>query len=672
MNRNQNPKGSWLLLLVLGSIVVMLALIPALMPAPTNEPKATTISESELIKAVNSKPSTVVKLEFVEKTVKATRADGTVTISAVPDETGRQDLRKMAQTQNIAFDSTTPPPPGTSSGDGGFLANLLPILILAGLGFLLLRFLSSRMGGPGGNMPFTKHKGRRVNPADASKDPNAKPKPVVTFANVTGQVEAKEELREVVQFLKHPEDFADVKATVPRGVLLIGPPGTGKTLLARAVAGEAGVPFFSIAGSEFIELFVGVGAGRVRDLFKEVRDAAPSILFIDELDAVGRMRGTGLGGGSDEREQTLNQILVEMDGFTNDPSAPPVVVLAATNRPDVLDAALLRPGRFSRQVVVDMPDFHGRKATLELYMKDKPVSPTLDYDFFARAMAGMSQADIANVCNEAAILSARRRELQRRQGKPVDKLEINADDVEKAISKQQFGPERKSMVLTREQRENTAVHESGHAIAHYVESNGDIPQKITIVPTTRALGYVQLLHKANQMTQTKKEAEAFIVMALAGRAAQMKVLDACDTGASNDFKQAWGIARRMVAEWGMSRLGVIHAPLGEEHPFLGKTLSDGPAVSPALMQEIEAATREIIQACGERTNAIIAQHEGAIRKMTEILLDRETILGPELKAILDDLTAQERASSVDAQPSATTQDAPELAAKPTDSGKTLE
>jgi cell division protease FtsH len=422
--------------------------------------------------------------------------------------------------------------------------------------------------------------------------------------------------------------------------LLIGPPGTGKTLLARAVAGEAGVPFFSIAGSEFIELYVGVGAGRVRDLFNEVRANAPSILFIDELDAVGRMRGTGLGGGSDEREQTLNQILVEMDGFTNDPSAPPVVVLAATNRPDVLDSALLRPGRFSRQVVVDMPDFEGRKATLKLYMRDKPVTPVLDYDFFARAMAGMSQADIANVCNEAAILSARRRELQRRQGKPVSKLEITAEDVEKAISKQQFGPERKSMVLSLEQRTNTAVHESGHAIAHYEETKGEIPQKITIVPTTRALGYVQLLHKANQMTQTKQEAEAFIVMALAGRASQMKLLGACDTGASNDFKQAWNIARRMVAEWGMSDLGFIHAPLGEEHPFLGKTLTESPSVSQALMQEIEAETRKIIQKCGKRADEIIVKHEATIRQMTEILLDRETILGPELKEMLDNLTKQ--------------------------------
>lgn len=621
--------GTALLWLVLGG-----AILVAMLPAPDAQTKPTPMPQSELFAVMTAQPAQVAKLQFEGSTVRSTMIDGSVKLTSVPDEVTREELRKLALAHHLQFDSNAP----AADGGGSLLGSLLPMLLLGVVGFFVLRFIMGS-GAGGGGLPgsnFIKHKGKRVNPADLAKANATK------FKDVTGQVEAKQELAEVVQFLKHPEDFKDVKATVPTGVLLVGPPGTGKTLLARAVAGEAGVPFFHVAGSEFIQMFVGVGASRVRDIFKEAREAAPSIMLIDELDAVGRMRGTGMGGGSDEREQTLNQILVEMDGFSKDPDAPPVVVLAATNRPDVLDAALLRPGRFSRQVVVDLPDFDGRKATLELYLKDKPLAPGVNYDFFASATSGMSQADIANIANEAAILSARRRAELRQKGAVDVKLEITAEDLDRAIAKQQFGPERRSLVLSLETRHNTAVHESGHAIAHYAMTNGEIPRKITIMPTTRALGYVQLLAKANQSTQTKEECLAFIVMALAGRAAQMHVLKACDSGASNDFKQAWNVSRKMVAEWGMSDLGVLCAPLGEEHPFLGKTLTESPAVSQALLQEIEAETRKIIGQCQKQTDAIIVKHEQAIRQMSEILLARETILGPELKELLDKLTSEEQ------------------------------
>lgn len=617
---SKSPLGTGLLYLVFGVLIAVVLL--------AGDPVNNVTPESEIFKAVAASPATVKHLHFEGNTVEVKMTDGTVKTSNLPDATDREELRKAARQHNIDFDSAKP-------SSGGFLAIVMALLPMILMGLLLVFILRLFMGGGGGmGQGFVKHKGKRVLPEQQKR---------VTFDDVKGQHEAKLELQEVVQFLRDPADFHEVGATIPAGALLIGPPGTGKTLLARAVAGEANVPFFSISGSEFIEMFVGVGAGRVRSLFAEVKAAAPAILFIDELDAVGRQRGAGVGGGNDEREQTINQILTELDGFSQNPPEKPIVVLAATNRPDVLDPALLRPGRFSRQVVVDRPDFHGRLDTFKLYLRNKPLADNVDLEFFAHATAGMSQADIANVCNEAAILAARRKDAQRKAQlagsvEPIDPARITPHDIDSAIAKQQFGPERKSMVLTREQRMNTAVHESGHAIAHYEMSGGEIPRKITIVPTTRAAGYVQLLNKANQMTDTREELIAYIVMALAGRTSQMKILKACDTGASSDYKQAWTIARKMVAEWGMSNLGVIHAPIGEDHPFLGRTIAEAPSVSQKLLEEIDAETRRIITECQQRADEIIAKHEQHIRTMSELLLQRECILGPELKQILDDMT----------------------------------
>jgi cell division protease FtsH len=579
------------------------------------------MSESELYRALRDKPESVQRLVFEGQSVLVYRSADSYTEVTVPDEASRAELKKVANEKNVNYDSNPEPKPSMMLS---LLFSLLPMILMVALFIFFFRMMKNgAAGGQAGT--FAKHKGRKFEPANGR----------ITFSDVKGQTEAKEELGEVVQFLRDAGSFKEVGAKIPRGVLLIGPPGTGKTLLARAVAGEAGVPFYSISGSEFVEMFVGVGAARVRDLFEEVKRNAPAIVFIDELDGVGRQRGAGLGGSNDEREQTLNQILVEMDGF--DQSGPPVIVIAATNRPDVLDPALLRPGRFSRQVTVERPDNDGRLATLEHYLKGKPVEEGLDLDFFARATQGMSQADIANICNEAALFAARRKSQGVLAGilRRADKALITADDLDKAISKQQFGAERTSMRLDEDHRINVGVHEAGHAVAHWKMSGGDMPRKITIVPTTRAAGYVQLLLKANQMTQTYEECFGFLVMALAGRTAQVKLLNRSDTGASNDFQQAWNLARRMVAEWGWSDLGVIHAPLGEEHPFLGRSIGEAPHVSQRLMEQIEDETQKLIKKAQEQADAIIDEYKDAILHVKDILLERETILGPEFVAVME-------------------------------------
>jgi cell division protease FtsH len=582
------------------------------------------ITESEVYSLVTNSPEKVKQLQFEGQAV-------TKAIASVPDESSRTELRQLAREKDIAFSSKSLPENGAGGGMSPFASQLVLMFISIGLIVGIIIFLQRRAqraaGGGAGQMQFGKHKGKKFSPATGR----------VFFHEVTGQVEAKEELSEFVEFLKNPAKWLRFGATIPKGVLLVGPPGTGKTLLARAVAGEAGVPFYSISGSEFVEMFVGVGAARVRDLFAELHRNAPAILFIDELDGVGRQRGAGLGGSNDEREQTLNQILVEMDGFETDSK---VVVIAATNRPDVLDPALLRPGRFSRQISVDRPDFAGRLATFQLYLKSKPVDPSIDVEFFARSTPGLSQADIREVCNDAAILRARHVTEAERNGGTVPDT-IQKQDIDDAISRLAHGPNKESLlkVMTHAQKDNTAVHEVSHAVAYWVKSGGGALRKITIMPTTRALGYVQTLSDVDQFNMTDAQIISHIVMGLAGRVGQEKLLATTDTGAKGDNQSVWNWARAYVAEYGMSDLGIIYAPLGEDHPFLGKQISQGPTVSTRLADEIDLATMALIKKCRAEAETIIEQYRDAIREIADILIERETILGPEFAEIMEAATA---------------------------------
>ncbi|MDR7464853.1 MAG: ATP-dependent zinc metalloprotease FtsH, partial [Armatimonadota bacterium] len=405
------------------------------------------------------------------------------------------------------------------------LTSMLPILLIVGVWMLMLRQAQS---GSNQAMSFGKSRARL----------HTENKPKVTFDDVAGVDEAKEELEEIIEFLKHPKKFQALGAKIPRGVLLVGPPGSGKTLLAKAIAGEAGVPFFSISGSEFVEMFVGVGASRVRDLFDQAKKSAPCLVFIDEIDAVGRQRGAGLGGGHDEREQTLNQLLVEMDGF--DPNAG-IIVIAATNRPDILDPALLRPGRFDRRIVVDNPDTKGRKAILEVHVRGKPLGEDVNLEALAKRTPGFSGADLANMVNEAALLTARR-----------NKKKITMAEMEEAIERVIAGPQRKSRILSQKEREIAAYHEGGHALLAKLLPNADPPHKVTILPRGMALGYVISAPPEDKYNYTRSEILDRITVALGGRVAEEIVFGEVTTGAQNDFEQATELARRMVTEFGMS------------------------------------------------------------------------------------------------------------------------
>jgi cell division protease FtsH len=436
-------------------------------------------------------------------------------------------------------------------------------------------------------------------------------RPTVTFEDVAGVDEAKEEVQEVVQFLKEPERFIQVGARIPKGVLMVGPPGTGKTLLARAIAGEAGVPFFHISGSEFVEMFVGVGASRVRDLFRKAKDQAPSIVFVDEIDAVGRQRGAGLGGGHDEREQTLNQILVEMDGFSNETN---VIVIAATNRDDVLDPALLRPGRFDRKVVVDLPDIQGREAILKLHARGKPISSDVDFNDFARLTAGFSGADLENLVNESAIFAARKK-----------KSQISTLDFQDAFDRILIGPEKKSRVITEDERETIAYHEAGHAVVRFFLPNTDPVQKITIIPRGRSGGYVMSLPE-DSLTKTKEYYEDTIASALAGRAAEEIFFDRITTGASNDLQQATQIARTMVMAYGMSpALGLRTYGDQNGSVFLGRQMAFDRNYSEDAAVKIDEEVRRILEESYQKAKDIIIQNRDRMVSLVSQLLEVETM-----------------------------------------------
>ena len=496
--------------------------------------------------------------------------------------------------------------------DGRVLTALLswaPLLILVGLWFVFFRQMQS--GGTKA-MSFGKSKAKLLT-SDQKK---------VTFADVAGVNEAKEELEEIIDFLKDPKKFQRLGGKLPKGVLLMGPPGTGKTLLARAVAGEADVPFFSISGSDFVEMFVGVGASRVRDLFEQGKKNAPCIVFIDEIDAVGRHRGAGLGGGHDEREQTLNQLLVEMDGFESNEG---VILIAATNRPDVLDPALLRPGRFDRQVIVPPPDIKGREGILEVHTVKIPLAEDVDLSILARGTPGFSGADLANLVNEAALYAAR-----------FDKKSVEMADFEIAKDKVMMGAERKSMIITDEEKRNTAYHESGHALVARLLPGTDPIHKVTIIPRGRALGLTQQLPMDERHTYPKEYLMNSIAILLGGRAAENVVLGHMSTGAGNDLERATDLARKMVCEWGMSdSLGPLTFGKKDEQIFLGREIATHKDYSEETALTIDKEIRFIVTTNYEKAEDLLKKHITALHNLAEKLLEKEVLVGSEVDEIID-------------------------------------
>jgi cell division protease FtsH len=499
--------------------------------------------------------------------------------------------------------------PSWASALPGLLLGFLPLLFL---GAMLVVFLRQSSGSSNPFMGLAKSGARRF---VADTNP-------ITFSDVAGVEEAKQELQEIVEFLKYPEKFAALGARIPRGVLLVGPPGTGKTLISRAVAGEAGVPFFSTSGSEFVELFVGVGASRVRDLFGQAKRNAPCIVFVDEIDAVGRQRGTSVGGVHEEREQTLNQILVEMDGFDSHTS---VIVIAATNRPDVLDAALLRPGRFDRQVVLPAPDMNGRQAILQVHATGKPLDGTVKLATLARITPGFSGADLANVINEGAILAARR-----------DKRAIGMAELEEAIDRVIAGPECKSRLMSEHDRLLTAYHESGHALAmHYLEHHDPV-QKVTIIARGMVGGYTRPLPPEDRHYMTRSQFEAMLASALGGHASEHVVFGEISTGAENDIHKATTIARKMVTQYGMSeRLGTVALGRPEERGFAGGAMSEHAAYSESTAQAVDQEVRRLIDEGYARAVQIINAHRDVLDRLAQALMEYETLDGENLARIFD-------------------------------------
>ena len=496
--------------------------------------------------------------------------------------------------------------------EGSLLMSLLvswgPMLLLIAVWIYFMRQMQG--GGKGGAFSFGKSKARMLDENSNS----------VTFADVAGCDEAKEEVKEVVDFLKDPNKFQKLGGRIPRGLLLVGPPGTGKTLLAKSIAGEAKVPFFSISGSDFVEMFVGVGAARVRDMFENAKKNAPCIIFIDEIDAVGRQRGAGMGGGNDEREQTLNQMLVEMDGFETNLG---VIVVAATNRPDILDAALLRPGRFDRQVYVTLPDIRGREQILNVHMRKIPVGQDVNASVIARGTPGMSGADLANLCNEAALMAARR-----------NARTVEMQDFEKAKDKIIMGPERKTMVMPEEERRNTAYHEAGHALIGRLLPKCDPVHKVTIIPRGRALGVTMSLPEKDRYSYDKEYMLNQIAMLFGGRIAEEVFMNQMTTGASNDFERANQISRDMVTRYGMSdALGPMVYSEQEGEPFLGRTFSRGANLSEATMQKVDDEVRRIIDEQYNLARKLIEDNQDKMHAMAKAMLEWETIDSEQLDDI---------------------------------------
>lgn len=548
------------------------------------------------------------KAEKTDSKVGKDQSTTKFTTYAIANDQLTAQITDLANKNDVKMDVV---PAKQNSGWITFFTSIIPFVII----FILFFFLMSQAQGGGGGgrvMNFGKSKAKLYND-DKNK---------VRFTDVAGADEEKQELVEVVDFLKDPRKFAELGARIPKGVLLVGPPGTGKTLLARAVAGEAGVPFFSISGSDFVEMFVGVGASRVRDLFENAKKNAPCIIFIDEIDAVGRQRGAGMGGGHDEREQTLNQLLVEMDGFGGNEG---IIIIAATNRADVLDPALLRPGRFDRQIMVDRPDVKGREAVLRVHARNKPLAKSVDLKAIAQRTPGFSGADLENLLNEAALVAAR-----------ANKKEIDMKDLDEASDRVIAGPAKKNRVISVKERRTVAYHESGHVIVGMVLDEAEVVHKVTIVPRGQAGGYAVMLPKEDRFLMTKAELMDRITGLLGGRVAEEIEFGEVTTGASNDFERATQIARRMVTEWGMSdKIGPLQFASGNDQVFMGRDFGSGKNYSDKIAYEIDTEVQSLIRFCYDRAKTIIEEHREQHTLIAETLLEVETLDARQIRSLYD-------------------------------------
>lgn len=553
------------------------------------------------------------QVTIVDNVISGKLKDGKEFSTVAPNDS---KLVEKLEAKKVDIKAELPPqPPWWMS----ILSSILPMLIIVGLWFMLMN-----QGGAGGGkvMNFGKSRARRYD----------EEKLKITFKDVAGADEAKQELEEVVEFLKHPQKYNDLGAKIPKGVLLYGPPGTGKTLLAKAVAGEAGVPFFSISGSDFVEMFVGVGASRVRDLFDQAKKSAPCIVFIDEIDAVGRQRGAGLGGGHDEREQTLNQLLVEMDGFSANEG---IIMIAATNRPDILDPALLRPGRFDRQIVVDRPDIKGRTEILKVHVKGKPMGQDVNLDVIAQRTPGFTGADLSNLVNEAALLTARK-----------DKKAINMPEMEEAAERVIMGPERKSRVISDKEKRLTAYHEGGHTIVGMLLEHTDPVHKVTIIPRGRAGGYTLSLPKEDKHYATRSEMLDELKVLLGGRVAEALVLKEISSGASNDLQRATQLARQMICEYGMSEnIGPVTFGHRQDQVFLGRDIARDKDYSEEVAAEIDKEVRSFMEDAYAATEKLLSDNIDKLHVIAKALMEKETLEEEEINQLVKYghiLTAEEK------------------------------
>jgi len=603
--RSRWAKNSLLYLLLLVGLI--LAAIMLFSGGSDSEDIPVVGGTGSLLERLRTQRLQIDRLEIDGSKVKLEYNDGQSFNARIPEDL---DFFEFLDREGIDVSEGGFPQTEAKGGGGsgfGILLNFLPLIIFGGLIIFMLR---RAQGANSQAMSFGKSKARMV----------TSNRPTVTFNDVAGAEESKEELQEVVEFLKFPERFAALGAKIPSGVLLMGPPGTGKTLISRAVAGEAGVPFFSISGSEFVEMFVGVGASRVRDLFDQAKKNAPCIVFIDEIDAVGRQRGAGLGGGNDEREQTLNQILVEMDGFD---TATNVIVIAATNRPDILDPALMRPGRFDRQVVLDSPDVRGREAILNVHKQGKPLGDDVDLGIVAKETPGFSGADLANLLNEAAILAARR-----------NKKKIDSSELEEAVDRVLVGPERKSRVLTGREKEIVAFHEAGHALVAAMTPGHDPVHKITIIPHGMAGGYTKYLPDEEQRLASKSHWEGFMASALGGFAAEELVFGEMTTGAHDDLSKATQIARNMIMQWGMSKtLGPRSFGRKESMIFLGKEINEQRDYSEKIAEQIDEEIHELIDRARDRARNLLTDNRERLNYLATRLMEEETLDPDQLREI---------------------------------------
>lgn len=584
-------------------LVIALVLMTVFNQFSTRQTAQAPMEYSQFIEEVKS--GRIAKVTIEGRTIKGTKADGRRFTTYTPSDPWMvSDLLKAG----VIIDAKPEEEPSLLMN---IFVSWFPMLLLVGVWIFFMRQMQGG-GRSGGAFSFGKSKARML-------DENTNQ---VTFADVAGCEEAKEEVSELVDFLRDPSKFQKLGGRIPRGVLMSGNPGTGKTLLARAIAGEAKVPFFSISGSDFVEMFVGVGAARVRDMFEQAKKHAPCIIFIDEIDAVGRQRGAGLGGGNDEREQTLNQLLVEMDGFEGSAG---VIVIAATNRPDVLDPALLRPGRFDRQVTVPLPDIRGREQILNVHMRKVPIAPDVRADIIARGSPGMSGADLANLVNEAALFAAR-----------SNKRLVDMDDFERAKDKIFMGAERRSVVMPEHERRNTAYHESGHAVVAQLLPKTDPVHKVTIIPRGRALGVTMQLPTEDRFSMDREELLQTIAVLFGGRIAEEVFMGQMTTGASNDFERATQMARRMVTQWGMSdSLGTMVYGENEGEVFLGRSVTTHKNVSEATMQKVDVEIRRIIDQQYALARKLIEENRDKIEAMTKALLEWETIDSEQIGDIME-------------------------------------